>query len=57
MKRDSDGVFVLREAGEDVWMVEYAGRVCTPTWKERGPAHAYLTALQAGTRKPEYRNA
>lgn len=33
---------------EDGWL-----RICTPTWRQRGPADIYARAVNAGTRKPE----
>lgn len=51
----TDGAFTIRDSGEHVWVVIFNGRVCSPTWRERGPALAYLDALRAGTRQPEYR--
>ena len=49
-------VFALRIPGtnEPEYRVAFAGRVCSPAWLDRGPAQAYLDALQAGTREPEY---
>lgn len=48
---NSDGVFVLRG---DEWKVSFQGRVCSPAFNAKGPAQAYLDALRAGTRQPEY---
>lgn len=53
----TDGeVFVLRDTHSptgEVWQVKWDGRICSPTWMERGPAVAYLESLRKG-RKPEY---
>lgn len=40
---------------EDAYIVFFEGRFCSPSWQQIGPAKAYLQALKAGTRKPEYR--
>lgn len=50
----SDGVVALRAGGEPAYRVVYHGRVCSPTWTERGPAAAYYSMLLRGQRKPEY---
>lgn len=52
-----DDVFAVRDGGESVWLVSFDGRVCSPSWREKGPAQAYLEALKAGARAPEYRAA
>lgn len=52
-----DDVFTVRDGGEQVWLVSFGGRVCSPSWREQGPALAYLDALKAGQRQPEYRRA
>lgn len=48
--------FVLREPGtqNESWQVRFDGRVCSPTWRQKGPALAYLGALIRGERQPEY---
>lgn len=38
----------------DEFCVYYGGRLCSPRWRARGPATAYLNALRTGARKPEY---
>ena len=37
----------------DTFRVFWNGRLCSPEWKERGPALAYLAGLRRG-RKPEF---
>lgn len=36
------------------FIVVFNDRVCSPAWTQKGPAQAYLSALEKGTRKPEY---
>lgn len=50
----SGEVVCLRgENGEKEYRVYWGTRVCSPAWKQRGPAEAYLSLLRKG-RKPEY---
>lgn len=44
--RDRDGTIQYR--------AQWRGRMCSPTWAARGPAHAYLAMLANGSRKPEF---
>lgn len=36
------------------WVVWFRGRLCSPFFNSKGAANAYLDALAAGTRQPEY---
>jgi hypothetical protein len=38
----------------DYYRVMFDDRICSPGWQQVGPARAYLQALEAGTRRPEY---
>lgn len=40
--------------GPEDYAVVFHGQICTPRWKQPGPANAYLHALVRGRRTPEY---
>lgn len=37
-----------------VYRVAYNGKICSPSWLDKGPAEAYRDALQRGERQPEF---
>lgn len=47
----------VRSLGGDGFGVVFNGRECSPTFNSKGAAQAYLDALNAGTRQPEYASA
>lgn len=49
-----DHIAVFNDKGAEEWRVFFGGRLCKPMWRQKGPAQAYLSGLQAGTRTPEY---
>ncbi len=47
-------VFVLSGGADgEEWRVYFDGSVQQPTWRERGPALAFLAGLRSGYRKQE----
>lgn len=44
----------LSSNGEREYRVQWAGKLCSPSWALRGPALAYLDMLARGQRAPEY---
>lgn len=47
-------VVALRNGLMIEYRVFFNGRICSPSWQQKGPAKSYLDALEAGTRQPEY---
>ena len=45
------------ESVDDGISVRFQGCICRPRFNGEGPARAYLSALQSGTRKAEFEEA